>query len=247
MPEWIHKREKHIKAKNPDMPESEAWAIATKQSKSPNKTTANPKTASLVGFLDEFQKIANILGTGAKYLSNSVGRGFNEGGLLGQALTVAGTGLGIKSEIDSNQDPTGQGRGRAERLTGLAGETAGGLAGQTIGSDIGKNVIRQLDPRDKMLTRAEPKVLGGIAKIKEPLERGAAMGSYKSVMRSKPLGFKAKAFGLRAIPTALGIAGSLYGMHAGNKLFSAPFKPFRTPQPTPQQNQIQSTDQFSTA
>ena len=32
MPAWIHEREKHIKEKNPNMPESEAWAISTLQS-----------------------------------------------------------------------------------------------------------------------------------------------------------------------------------------------------------------------
>ena len=32
MPKWIHDRADHIRAKNPDMPESEAWAIATQQS-----------------------------------------------------------------------------------------------------------------------------------------------------------------------------------------------------------------------
>lgn len=32
MPKWIHDRADHIRAKNPDMSESEAWAIATQQS-----------------------------------------------------------------------------------------------------------------------------------------------------------------------------------------------------------------------
>lgn len=32
MPKWIHDRARHIMAKNPSMPESEAWAIATQQS-----------------------------------------------------------------------------------------------------------------------------------------------------------------------------------------------------------------------
>lgn len=31
MPEWIHNRERHIKAHNPSMPKSEAFAIATQQ------------------------------------------------------------------------------------------------------------------------------------------------------------------------------------------------------------------------
>ena len=32
MPQWIHDRQERIRSKNPDMPESEAWAIATQQS-----------------------------------------------------------------------------------------------------------------------------------------------------------------------------------------------------------------------
>lgn len=32
MPSWIHDRAEHIRAKNPGMPESESWAIATQQS-----------------------------------------------------------------------------------------------------------------------------------------------------------------------------------------------------------------------
>jgi hypothetical protein len=31
MPQWIHDRAKHLRAKNPDMPESQSWAIATQQ------------------------------------------------------------------------------------------------------------------------------------------------------------------------------------------------------------------------
>lgn len=38
MPEWIHERAKHILAKNPSMPESEAWAVATQQSHSLGKS-----------------------------------------------------------------------------------------------------------------------------------------------------------------------------------------------------------------
>jgi hypothetical protein len=32
MPKWIHDRAEHIRSKNPSMPESESWAIATQQS-----------------------------------------------------------------------------------------------------------------------------------------------------------------------------------------------------------------------
>lgn len=38
MPEWIHNREEHIRAKNPGMPESEAWAIATQQAHATGKS-----------------------------------------------------------------------------------------------------------------------------------------------------------------------------------------------------------------
>lgn len=38
MPKWIHDRAAHIKAKNPSMPESESWAIATQQAHSLGKS-----------------------------------------------------------------------------------------------------------------------------------------------------------------------------------------------------------------
>lgn len=38
MPEWIHNREQHIQAKNPSMPEGEAWAIATQQAHATGKS-----------------------------------------------------------------------------------------------------------------------------------------------------------------------------------------------------------------
>ncbi len=83
MPQWIHSRVKHIMSKNPDMPESEAWAIATQQSHALGKTPkgygtvegkekaqdkyktpgddehkANPKTASILG---ELQKLRAVI------------------------------------------------------------------------------------------------------------------------------------------------------------------------------------------
>lgn len=45
MPEWIHERAKHISAKNPSMPESEAWAIATQQSHALGKSPKGYGTA----------------------------------------------------------------------------------------------------------------------------------------------------------------------------------------------------------
>lgn len=54
MPEWIHERAKHISAKNPSMPESEAWAIATQQA---HATGKSPKGyGTLVGRREAKQK-----------------------------------------------------------------------------------------------------------------------------------------------------------------------------------------------
>lgn len=38
MPEWIDKRQQHLRAKNPEMPESEAWAVATQQAHAAGKS-----------------------------------------------------------------------------------------------------------------------------------------------------------------------------------------------------------------
>lgn len=82
MPQWIHDRAKHILKKNPDMPESEAWAIATQQAHKLGKTPKGfgtseakaearakyrkprseyKKTAS-AAFLDELMKILGLGG-----------------------------------------------------------------------------------------------------------------------------------------------------------------------------------------
>ena len=45
MPQWIHDRAKHIREKNPDMPESQSWAIATQQSHATGKTPKGYGTA----------------------------------------------------------------------------------------------------------------------------------------------------------------------------------------------------------
>lgn len=88
MPQWIHSRAEHILAKNPDMPKSEAFAIATQQShalgKSPkgygtaegrheakvkyttpgdDKKTANPgglDSPKLASVIDELDKLGAI-------------------------------------------------------------------------------------------------------------------------------------------------------------------------------------------
>jgi hypothetical protein len=88
MPKWIHDRADHLRRKNPEMPKSQSFAIATQQAhaagKSPKKygtpegkreakqkydkpkgayeSVADPKTktaaAMLTGFCDELEKIA---------------------------------------------------------------------------------------------------------------------------------------------------------------------------------------------
>ncbi len=82
MPEWIHDRAQRLRASNPDMSESEAWAISTQQSHALGKTpksygtsegrerarakykTPNDdqKTAEgvFISFLDELEKIAKV-------------------------------------------------------------------------------------------------------------------------------------------------------------------------------------------
>lgn len=45
MPEWIHNRAEHIRKKNPEMPESEAFAIATQQSHALGKSPKDYGTA----------------------------------------------------------------------------------------------------------------------------------------------------------------------------------------------------------
>jgi hypothetical protein len=63
MPQWIHNRAEHIQDKNPGMPESESWAIATNQYK---KSSGKDKSAQLLlpfleSFSDELSKIANAM------------------------------------------------------------------------------------------------------------------------------------------------------------------------------------------
>ena len=45
MPEWIHDRADHIRAKNPEMSESESWAIATQQAHATGKAPKSYGTA----------------------------------------------------------------------------------------------------------------------------------------------------------------------------------------------------------
>lgn len=85
MPKWLHERAKHILVKNPSMPKSEAFAIATQQSHALGKTpkgygtptakweakekyetpmddehTANPKSPKVAALLEELHKVGAI-------------------------------------------------------------------------------------------------------------------------------------------------------------------------------------------
>lgn len=94
MPQWIHARAERLQQKNPDMPESEAWAIATQQShagghtpkgygtvagrrearkkydgpRSSYQKTAGLPEAAIASFLDELAQIEKEAG----WFSNKV-------------------------------------------------------------------------------------------------------------------------------------------------------------------------------
>jgi hypothetical protein len=94
-----------------------------------------------------------------------------------KSLQVATTALQAPAAF-AKEDPTGQGRTRAERVTGLAGNAVGGLAatGALLRSGWGKKH-----------------------------------------------------------PIMANLVGGIGGGVAGEKILSAPFRPFRRPQPQPQQ------------
>ena len=64
MPKWIHDRANHIRAKNPEMPESESFAIATLQAKKkdPGHMSKSASFSAMwMGFSDELLKIASAV------------------------------------------------------------------------------------------------------------------------------------------------------------------------------------------
>lgn len=61
MPKWIHDRADHILSKNPDMPKSMAFGIATKQSKAMKKVGSDLDTIGLAGLAG---LSASVLGSG---------------------------------------------------------------------------------------------------------------------------------------------------------------------------------------
>jgi hypothetical protein len=75
LPKWVHDRAKLLQKKNPEMPESEAWAIATKQfkKKGKGKTASNSSQSATtpvrmtlwegfrVGLQEELSKTSGLL------------------------------------------------------------------------------------------------------------------------------------------------------------------------------------------
>ena len=156
MPAWVHDRADHIRARNPSMPESEAWGIASLQAHALGKgprgwgtdaakkkgkgrydtpkddvQTANPgklKPKTAEAFLDELDKIGS---TALRTVRNAALGGTAYGGLMGAA-----GGLERKAKPDSKhfseRHPVVAG--------GLAGAGIGALAGGTMGA-VGTHVV----------------------------------------------------------------------------------------------------------
>jgi hypothetical protein len=118
MPQWIHDRAKHLREKNPDMPESQSWAIATQQAYAAGKAPKSygtkegrreakmkyddPKSTykktAMASFLDELEKIsmATAVGVGdVKKLTPKITKPSN--------ISVPQSGL--EKSLNTNPDP----------------------------------------------------------------------------------------------------------------------------------------------
>lgn len=152
MPQWIEQRKEHLLKKNPNMPESMAWGLATQQAHALGKTpkgygtaegrreakrkydepkksyvqTAKPKTAA---FRQEFEKLALAPGT--------------KGALIGAATLGA---LGAIMAYQHNKKvPPEQRRSLLDTsLIGL-GASLGGLGGQAWGDIRSEELARKVD------------------------------------------------------------------------------------------------------
>lgn len=93
-------------------------------------------------------------GGGAKpFLGDSLKRGWQQGGGFGKAMTGVGVGLSLPGAL-AEQDPSGQGKSRPERLAEVGGATMGGLVGGGAMSNLGNMITRKIDPTDHFLTDA---------------------------------------------------------------------------------------------
>ena len=92
-------------------------------------------------------------------------------------LTVGFTGLALPGAL-SSEDPMGEGRSRAERLGGLAGNTVGGLAGGTLGTSLAKKFTSAVGPRAGIAG----KVLGALPTI------GGVLGGFAGMSGGETLG-----------------------------------------------------------
>lgn len=196
------------------------------------------------------------------YLKGSMGRSWDTmgkgvGGAINKGLTVGLPALGIASELSSDEDPMGQGRSKAERVSSIAGSSVGGLIGNQVGTDAGRGIARMIDPTDKFKARAIGKLNGAAALESAAQPATGFMGSVKGMFQKSPvmpsaakatalksslgMGGRMASFGLRALPVVGGMYGGMKLMQAGSSLASAPFAPFRDKPQQPQQAPMPQT------
>lgn len=118
MPKWIHDRARHIQAKNPEMPESQAFAIATQQAHAVGKSPKGYGTSegrreakSKYDSPSDDKKTADPGGVGADFVQSkeaspiSITSPFEVallGGFSDELQKIAGAGL-----VKTAQAPTG--------------------------------------------------------------------------------------------------------------------------------------------
>lgn len=193
------------------------------------------------------------------FVRESASRGWNTGGGLGKALVGLGVGYSLPGAL-SEEDPSGQGRSRLERVGEMAGNVGGGIIGSGMGENIGNMITRKLDPTDKYMTNAshvlenqkfEPMMRNGSVRtvggkvmdsdtLKSMAERklnkqiDARAGAFVKGNRANWAKFKLPRWGLSAIPGVLGIAGAIGGTSLGESLMGLPFKGLRKQVPQEQ-------------
>lgn len=97
----------------------------------------------LAGKLRSPSTFGDGIGEGAKMYAMGPGKIFAKnqgmGNRIGQGMALLGTGMSLLEAKDAfkKQDPTGEGRSRAARLSGLAGRIGGGILGSRMGMTAG--------------------------------------------------------------------------------------------------------------
>ena len=202
-----------------------------------NAKHASKIFSSCADELTDITKTANLISTIGGGLKNAVTGGWKSQGRFGQAMTGLQTATQLPEAV-SDQDPTGQNRGKAERVAGLGGMIVGGLAGQHVGERMGLNVAKQIDPKDIYKAQAmrditEAASARTVGPMSKPILRDVAQGVNKATLARMGTGARWANRGLRAIPFALGTGASLLGSMAGEKLLRKPFQWFGKQAPNP--------------